>query len=87
MKNIIKYKIGFFSLLLCLPFITMAQEFSNEVPREFAPHLSEWLFFGVVFIVIVTALFAIYKIMELIIHIGELKIYKKHGLNEYMAKS
>lgn len=86
MKNIIRYKIGFFSFLLSIPFIASAQDEIVEVPSEFAPLLSEWLFFGVVFLVILAAIFAIYKVMELMIRMRELKIYEKHGLDDYIAE-
>ncbi len=86
MKKYIRYRSGLIGLLLSIPFITIAQEETVEIPREFAPHLSEWLFFGVVFMVILAALFAVYKVMELMIRMRELKIYEKHGLEDYIAE-
>ncbi|MBT8189387.1 MAG: c-type cytochrome [Bacteroidia bacterium] len=87
MKNI-AIKNGLISLLLILPVFVIAQEevTTTATPLDFSPSTGDWILWIIVFLVIVAALNAIYKLMELLVRMREVEIYEKHGLEKFLEE-
>ena len=86
MKYIIQ-KTGLLTSLLLFPILLSAQDLAEPVAEKmlFSDLMSIILTASVV-LVGVTAMFAVYKTLDLMVRMRELKIYEEHGLQDYLAE-
>ena len=86
MKNL-SYKIGLLVSIWLIPSFGFAQEeLVPEAEKMLFSDMMSLMLAVLVVIIAITAIFAIYKSLDLMVRLRELKIYKEHGLDEYLTE-
>ena len=63
-----------------------AEAATEAAPLEFSPNVFEWSVALIALVVIIAAILAIYKIMELLVRMREVEIYERHGLEKFLEE-